>query len=1077
MPPADTARVSSRPWWLVRGVVAVALMVITLSPARAQVVLPPNVGRLPGGRVVPGPGFDVALAALADGDYQTALDAASREYQGGIKAGAQRWIDSIAAATVVGECQFELGSYRDAVNRYEEAFVLATLHPDWLLAVQFPQQALRALPQAHTATWGRSERNTVAALIPDPMTIRQGGGDPQQVLQRGGVLAATADYPIRPQEIMRSLTIALYRHRALLGELARESAALDGVAKTLARRPALPNHYSQSWIDIALGIATWSQGKPEQAAPMLLRGLVIANQFDHPLTPWGLIVLGRITLDSDQPAKAAKFFEEATYVAADYGDTRALEEAFRLTFVAHMAAGSRDIPQSIRGGCDWAKGGPAVLRARLLAFEADGLVATGNPRAAAAVVKEIDGRLLRGDAGRGSLGAEAAYAEARVKYATGDIAAASGDRDRALAIARARSPELFQTLRVVELLSAGGNGIADRQAESLLSNLLAPPSARDFAADPLGTLARISTPRGDAFEAWVGVAGRRGNEAAIEATEAALRERWLASQPLGGRFTAVERLLAADPNTLDAPEAARRAAVLANHPELGKIIDRMTELRGSLATAMLAAAAKAELPDPEAVDDRPARTPVPGPPKEWAEYRKLAGRRAEIVAEISVGRDPTLIDFPPLTPGQEIRRRLAPRQLILSFHWSQAGLIGLLESQDRFAVWTVRQSAGLPKEIGQLAKSLCLFDPIAPVATKRMLETDWQAVAERIERMLFENSKVSLAEGIDELVIVPDGWLWYVPFELLPISSARPGEAGGDGQKLLRDVCRIRYCPTRSLAVMQFDRGSGTGPIAVHAGRMFRGDKPVVAAEVAARLATTLDRVVPLDVPAQGPPVSLVGSVVDTLAIIDELGGDGPIAARPLLPQQAGHSGMRFDDWLGSPLKRPGRILLPGLQTAMAGGLDKVPTNPGEDIFVAATDLLAAGAHTALVSRWRMGGRTCIDLVAEFMRDQELRAGTDASASASWQRAVDIVTAEPPDLEREPRLKGSADAILTDATHPLLWAGYMLVDCGGGTYEPAPPAAGPKGPAPRPPAGAPAAKPPAAAAAAPPGRPAGQGVR
>lgn len=117
-----------------------------------------------------------------------------------------------------------------------------------------------------------------------------------------------------------------------------------------------------------------------------------------------------------------------------------------------------------------------------------------------------------------------------------------------------------------------------------------------------------------------------------------------------------------------------------------------------------------------------------------------------------------------------------------------------------------------------------------------------------------------------------------------------------------------------------------------------------------------------------------------------------------------------------------------------------------------------------------MGGKTSIDLVEEFLKD---RTVTDAEAEVppaaeSWRRAVELVTAEQPDAGREPRLKQTAQAVLQDARHPFLWAGYLLVDCGQGRYEDPPPP-GPA-PAPKPPQpGKPAApQPPPVAPAGPP---------
>ena len=381
---------------------------------------------------------------------------------------------------------------------------------------------------------------------------------------------------------------------------------------------------------------------------------------------------------------------------------------------------------------------------------------------------------------------------------------------------------------------------------------------------------------------------------------------------------------------------------------------------------------------------------------------------------------------------------------MLSFHWTKSGLFGVLESRDRSAFWQVRQVAGLPRALQEFARALCLFDPIAAVPTDRLAEGDWRGAAAQVERILFENSKVTLTEGIDELVIVPDGLLWYLPFEVLPVASNRPDDPDAGQAKLLRESCRIRYAPTRSLAVMRFAPRQSGGPVGVHVGRMFRGESGDEVAAWRERITAAVERSQSLTVPLPGPPPALVGSLFADLLIFEELGGEGPIAARPLLQATAGSGGMTFADWLQPPLKRPRRMLLPGLQSAAAGGLTRLPGRPGEDLFVAATDLLAAGSETAVVSRWRMGGKVAADLMAEFMRDVTAPRpdGTLPAAAESWQRAIDVTTTEEPDPAREPRLKPVAKAVLNDAKHPFLWAGYMLIDCGPGTHvEPPPPPA------------------------------------
>jgi tetratricopeptide (TPR) repeat protein len=1017
---------------------AVSAVILVAAPpvAFAQVALQPGMGALAGGQTVPTAAYDTALAALAAGDFASGLEIASQEYRGGIRAGAQRWIDSIAAAMVVGEANYELGRFREALAAYDEALLLWATHAEWLLAVQFPQQPLRGLAQQRVATWGRSQRPTSPGAIPEQLSIRLGGADPQQVLKQGGVLTAPVNYPIRPQEIVRALVISLYRRAEILGDLSREAAALDGAAKALIRRPAPPNHWSQSWIDIALGVAQWAQGKPDQAMPLLNRGLIAANQFDHPLTAWGLIVLGRIALDADQPAAALKYFEEATYSAADYGDARALEEAFRWAFTAHMATGSGGLPPMFNAAADWARAVLPALRARLLAMLAEGLAVAGNLKAAAAALDEIDGRLLRTDFGRGACGIQAAYAAAVIAYRSGEIAAGDADLERALALAQPRTPRLFQTARLVELVMGGATTISDRQADALFTKLLGDPAPRDFTLDPVGTLAALTAPRREAFEAWLGPASRRGHDALLAAGEARLRSRWLAAQAFGGRRTAIEALVAADPEALPRPAAARRAALLARHPAFARALDEGAKLRPALAAA-LAAPADA------------------GAKAAWEAFGAAAREQRQFVAALAAGREPTMLEFPPLEAPADVRRRLPDRHLILSFQWTAAGLAGVLESNARVATWQVKQPAALAKEIAALAKAIGIVDAVAPVSTERLLAADWRASAAQVERLLFGNSKINLGVNVEELVIVPDGLLWYLPFELLPVGSARdaaadpaPAARSAEEGKLLRDACRMRYAPTRSLAVRSFEPAAADGLLGIHAVRLSRRDRPEVAADVVARFTDAFDRVAPLA--AEGS--ALFGaSLCDRLVLADELGGEGPIAERPLAIAVGGKPAFTFGEWLGPPPKRPRIVIVPGMQTEMADGLAKPSARPGDDLFIAATDLLAAGARTAVVSRWRVGGKVSVDLVEEFLRDLDAAPAADdaatppASPAESWQRAVAVVTAEEPDISREPRVKQSPGDVLVDAKAPFFWAGYALVDCGPGkAAEPAaPPAAAP----------------------------------
>ncbi len=104
----------------------------------------------------------------------------------------------------------------------------------------------------------------------------------------------------------------------------------------------------------------------------------------------------------------------------------------------------------------------------------------------------------------------------------------------------------------------------------------------------------------------------------------------------------------------------------------------------------------------------------------------------------------------------------------------------------------------------------------------------------------------------------------------------------------------------------------------------------------------------------------------------------------------------------------------------------KAGAPPGDDLFQSLCNIMADGARTVLLTRWRTAGRTNFDLVREFTKDS-----ADAPAAEAWQRACLFARENPVDQTYEPRLKHSDET--TDAPtadHPFFWAGYLLVDTG-----------------------------------------------
>jgi hypothetical protein len=161
------------------------------------------------------------------------------------------------------------------------------------------------------------------------------------------------------------------------------------------------------------------------------------------------------------------------------------------------------------------------------------------------------------------------------------------------------------------------------------------------------------------------------------------------------------------------------------------------------------------------------------------------------------------------------------------------------------------------------------------------------------------------------------------------------------------------------------------------------------------------------------------------------------------LPRSSAGASDTLDAWSALPIGGPERIIVTSFTTEAEQGLRTARRGaagaPGSEVFESVCRLMANGARTILLTRWRTSGRTNYDLVREFVQEFP-----HASAAEGWQRAVVLAREAPLDLNREPRLKRSAGDIgLPTADHPFFWAGYLLVDTGTRPQKESEPAAAP----------------------------------
>jgi CHAT domain-containing protein len=465
----------------------------------------------------------------------------------------------------------------------------------------------------------------------------------------------------------------------------------------------------------------------------------------------------------------------------------------------------------------------------------------------------------------------------------------------------------------------------------------------------------------------------------------------------------------------------QRQDLLARYPILKDLHDQVENLRQQVAAMPLA---------PENAEAAKKQGQL------MSQLQSLGRRQEIMLREVAVRREPALMAFPPLRTADEIRKSLPPGHALLVFYATSANVHAFLLNRDKYADW---QLPSKPQAL--LTRTATLLRKLGNVSTnyeltaKDLADTHWrQDAKELLDTLLKGTKEVDLTRKFDELTIVPDGPLWYLPFEALQVQV--------DGQQRpLISRFRIRYAPTAGLSTIYQEIGHRRGNTAVLAGKLSpKMDDSAVDATVKG-IFKSLPGCVTLKLPLPAAAQVFV-TAIDRLVVLDELNAaaaSDPYGWSPLPAERAKNSGA-LSDWFPLPRRGPDEMILPGYHTACETSLKRADlarrTNrgasseavaPGNEIFLSLCGLMSTGTRTVLLSRWRSGGQASLDFVREFT--QELPHTTPSDA---FQRAVQVVSNSPLIVQSEPRVKQDPAAPATEiqAAHPFFWAGYMVVDGG-----------------------------------------------
>jgi len=948
-------------------------------------------------RSLPRPAYYQVFPDYYSGDFVRAGRDFQRRYTTAYQFNNTRFLDSVCVLTMIGECHYQVGNYADALANYEQALQLYLSHnrQNWQGRINPPQNLAvdAGAFMRSRVSWGTPTRRTSIPKMPSTFMVMLGRIDADRAYVEGGVVDRAMLRPVDVTEIMRCTALALHRRGRILGTLNR----VDPLSKELVSGLTLSNAGNGSimgaYNGVLLGISLASMGRTDDAVRMLTRSLQINSQYDHALTPVALIELTRLAMNSGKRVDAATLALEASYSAGVYRQYDLVNEALSLGTTNHLLTLKTPYPPLVKA-IQWCNREKVRLpQLSLIQRLAECHAESGNTNAARTTIAGAS----TANRGRNSLGAS--VANARLKYTSavtgfmeGKFGAGLSDLSAALTQYQNGSLWLFRIRLVSDLVAS--KSVSELEADKLYSALLRDPTDADWEFDPIEPMSFLATDHVTAMETWFEILIRRRQyERAVQVAELIRRHRFYATLPMGGRLMAFRYSLNAEKNSLDAATLQQRNSFLNRNATCKELLAGAIQIQKELVKLPL-------VPDPDSEELRKRRQLL-------GQLSQVSSMQESLMASYALSREPTNLAFPPQMQLESFKQLIPKGVLCLSTLETGSGYHLFFVSREKVRYVFLGPSRDLERAITILLKEI---GAIGGITTKsETLESEvWKETANEFKRGIFKDIPDSAFANIVELVVIPDGMFWYVPFEALPMNL-------DDQEEFLVDLCPIRYAPTMYLSV----EAPGGGQLkrnSVAVGSMHsRGEVETTLAEI-----EELKKKFP-DLESyqkQTTPSGLSAWLTDHFMVWSEsyLPANG-YDFQPVPFDVSSHASIGA--WMALPWYGPEYLSLPGLRTFGKGRKAN-----GSEMFVTTLSLMSAGSRTIMLPRWPTGGAISLGLSRLYAEHLSEKLNAPKALRQAMIDARNLKL----DIEKEPQIKKAKEMGDISPSHPFFWASYFVVD-------------------------------------------------
>ena len=860
-------------------------------------------------------------------DYEDAGKLFSRGFGNAYRLGTRRHLDSVCFLTMMGECHYHVGNYADAIKLYEQALdlYLSYQNESWQSRLRIPptiQTDSNALAQARI-TWGASTRGASVARIPTTFGIQFGRLDSERAFTEGGRVDNAQIRQLNVTEVMRCASLCLHRRRVIKGPICKFDPLTGRLVAGLNVSGVGNGSVMGAYNGVLLGIALASTEDYARASKMLTSSLQTKGK-DHPLTPVALLELAQIGAASKHYKAAGQVAMEASYSAAIFDQFDLIEEALSTATQMHLVTDKTPFPP-LENAIKWARREDArLMQVSLIHRLAECLAEGGQADLAAQVLQQTNGVISnRNSLGNSVVSARLKYTDALIQFLKGDSKGGRAKLNAALEHFQKGSRWLYQVGFADNLASGGAS---QREADRVYQALLRDPTEEDWKTEPMESIAFLASPHVDSLERWFDIVINRKNpNRALEVGELLRRHRFFSALPLGGRLMSLRWILHAPEKSLSKQALTQKQAFIANHQNYQQLIDKANQIHTALELLPV--------------------KPKPGSPEERKQLKlveelaNVSKTQESVLASFALRRVPADMSFPPQPEMKEFQKEIGKDQVALVCVATSSYHLFLVKG-NAVQYFDPIDSKLMIRKVGGLLKKMGVSESALDV--EAIKNTEWKTEAETMKSGLFGSIADKDWAQFRELVIVPDGVLWYMPFEAIPV-------AGGDGKEFLSDAINIRYSPTLGLGFGAQREPAEIKNSAVVTARMSaRGD-----AELSYKEFADFSKSNPDAIEYQRPssvPANYLVSLLDQLIVWSEVKQtrNQPLAMNPF-QLDTKKPGSSLDSWIALPWKGTQNVVMPGLNTDGGNGLRGKLY--GSDLFLTSVGLMASGTRSALLSR------------------------------------------------------------------------------------------------------------------------------